>query len=162
MGLLGLFHNAVLRHLLREPGRVLGTYAGFTLCDCRSDTSTPDGFEKHAKKALALVEHFDSRRYHRVQIHMKCIANQQLAGIAHYNPHCQACLVDASLLPEKVGEACRTVLLGGILVHEATHGLLWAKGIPYRGRFRPRIERLCHAEEARFLMRVDPELRRAW
>jgi hypothetical protein len=40
------------------------------------------------------------------------------------------------------------------LVHEATHGELFARGIPYEGELRPRVERLCVREEQRFVLHL--------
>src|SRR5207244_3506210 len=40
------------------------------------------------------------------------------------------------------------------LVHEATHGLLEARGVNYTAELRSRIEHLCVTEENRFLDRL--------
>jgi tetratricopeptide (TPR) repeat protein len=44
----------------------------------------------------------------------------------------------------------------GVLIHEATHGLLFEKGIPYDKETRERVERLCHLESYRFAMHFEP------
>jgi tetratricopeptide (TPR) repeat protein len=49
-----------------------------------------------------------------------------------------------------------------ILIHEATHGVVSEKGIPYDESHRERIERLCHAEEVRFLKHDHPEIAAAY
>ena len=42
------------------------------------------------------------------------------------------------------------------LIHEATHGLLFEKGIPYDEKNWERIERLCHLESYRFALHFEP------
>jgi tetratricopeptide (TPR) repeat protein len=44
----------------------------------------------------------------------------------------------------------------GTLIHEATHGLLFRKGIPYNKETRERVERLCHRESYRFALHFEP------
>jgi len=41
-----------------------------------------------------------------------------------------------------------------VLVHEATHGVICSRGIPYSRELRSRIERLCVTEEQRFLIHL--------
>jgi len=42
------------------------------------------------------------------------------------------------------------------IVHEATHGALYSRYIPYTRETYLRIERMCHDEEARFAARLPP------
>ena len=42
----------------------------------------------------------------------------------------------------------------GNLVHEATHGVIAARGIPYEGILRERIERVCVEDQNRFFDRL--------
>jgi hypothetical protein len=44
------------------------------------------------------------------------------------------------------------------LVHEATHGVIDARGIPYNKRFRERIELVCIHEETKSVSRIAPDL----
>ncbi|MEI9997906.1 MAG: hypothetical protein WDO13_01405 [Verrucomicrobiota bacterium] len=46
-------------------------------------------------------------------------------------------------------------MYASLLVHEATHGLLKEKRIPYDDENWQRVEELCSLEEYRFLRRVD-------
>jgi hypothetical protein len=47
------------------------------------------------------------------------------------------------------------VLCASLLVHEATHGVIRARSIPYSTELRSRIEQLCVREEERFLSKVE-------
>ena len=59
------------------------------------------------------------------------------------------------LLPEQEDLSLR--LYAMTLVHEATHGYLHARFIPYTKRTRSRVERICENEENHFVKQLGDE-----
>jgi len=49
-----------------------------------------------------------------------------------------------------------------VLVYEATHGLLFSRGVRHTRARRSPIERLCVLEAARFICHLDPALSDTW
>lgn len=103
--------------------------------------------------ALERVKSWDPLRYRRIQRRLSWIVNRRLTelGMAEYHHETRSCEIDFDERQyETDPEAC-VALLGSTLVHEATHGTIRTHGIRYTPELRSRIERLCVAEENRFL-----------
>jgi hypothetical protein len=132
--------------------RVIGDIAGIILID--DGKNTPQLRETFAT-ALEIIQRRDLRRYKRVLAHIRRIMNFPIgyAG-AGYIPHLRAYATSFESAPSEATIRKKAILYAASLVHEATHGLLCARKIPYNTRTRERIERLCTKEEHRFLSHV--------
>ena len=153
-------------------------YQGVLLCDLRRPaarasiedwfvtnfrypmTYNPQDSDRHFVPwtffAIKLVEQYDERRFRRIQRYIDFIVNTECDSPANYSSVTRACKVDMRVFPYHERSPWYRILYAGILVHEATHGWIAARGIPYSEQYRLRIERLCHLEERRFLTKIDP------
>ena len=137
----------------------IAEYEGIALADLRRRS---EHFRTTLLSALQLLRSTDPARFARVQREIKWIVNCTLACPgAEYHSGIRTCRVD---FEEPTSDSDPTFSAGWwarTLVHEATHGVIEAWGIPYESSLRSRIERLCVAEEQRFLRRLaatQPEL----
>jgi len=128
-------------------------YKGITLCDLNSNDLDDEDFFRETEQALQLIEDVDPRRFRRVKNHINYIVNTELASIASYNPG-KICKVDFGRYDFETHPDWSRYMYAAILVHEATHGEIGEKGIEYK-RNRLRIEKICRAEENRFLAKID-------
>lgn len=135
-------------------------FEGIILADVRN---TNPHFRDTLLAALQFLQNHDPRRFARVKRHIEWVVNcdLELGMAAEYRYETRTCAIDFkdaepdSDMNVEVGRYART------LVHEATHGAVLKRGIPYRSELRARTEALCVAEEHRFLDRVAsfaPEL----
>ena len=113
-----------------------------------------DSFEHTIAAALQLVREHDPRRYKRITRHINWIVNEfsHSQGL-EYNPRIRVCSVEFCE-PEGVNQELLAAVYACSLVHEATHGVISDREIPYDGEDRRRIERLCVAEQNRFASRL--------
>jgi hypothetical protein len=92
----------------------------------------------------------------RVQQHIHWIVNasyHQGAGGTAYHPYLKRCKIDFSDFGwDKLKAAS---YYAKQIVHEGTHGFLCSRGFRYTRKARLQHERICHAEENRFLKRLD-------
>jgi hypothetical protein len=130
----------------------IARYEGIILADLRGRSPH---FREILLAALRLLHVSDSRRFRRVQVYIRYIVNLTLGHPgAQYDYKTRTCRID---FEEPNGNADHDFYIGFHacnLVHEATHGEIEARGIPYDGEFRCRIERLCVQEENRFVQRL--------
>jgi hypothetical protein len=116
-------------------------------------------------QALELICRHDLRRFGRVQAHLDWIfdnAHWAGAGHASYHAGIKACRIDFGLLPAVGDPLSQAAGYAGLIVHEATHGVLEARQICAPEYDRGRLESLCYSEQNRFLARLKaqrPELR---
>jgi hypothetical protein len=92
----------------------------------------------------------------RVQQHVNWIVDAPYhlaAGRTAYHPYLKRCKIDFSDFGWDALIAAS--YYAKQIVHEATHGLLCSRGFRYRRRTRLQHEQICHAEEIRFLRRLD-------
>jgi hypothetical protein len=122
---------------------------------CELNPPSPT-FKRVVLAAFQLLKDTDPRRYSRVKQHLKWVSNGSLSQPgAVYRHYTQTCVIDyvepgsESEIPFWIADLAST------LVHEATHGVLRARDIPYSPELRVRIERLCVTEENRFARRLS-------
>lgn len=122
------------------------------------DLATPDvsnsTFLRPTTDALKLIREVDPRRYRRVVRHIKRIVNRPLISLGTFERESSACNVDYNKQFTK-STPWNSYRFACLLVHEATHGCLIAKGLPYNDKTWEHIERLCSLEEYRFIRRFD-------
>ncbi len=117
-----------------------------------------DDFLRTITAALELIREYDPRRYRRVAAQTDWIADfVDFRGkyAASYRASIRATLLDFEY-DEGLGDhLTHTAYYAGAIVHEATHGQIHQRGIPYSKENRAQIERICKTEENRFLGRLD-------
>ena len=108
-----------------------------------------------------LLQQHDTRRFCRVTDNLNFILQFPLLTSAQYQECVQACKIDFAHftqsfrindeeLQDELQDEIQPYLhaiLATTLVHEATHGVISARGIPYDDRTRVRIEKRCAREE---------------
>ncbi len=107
--------------------------------------------------ALRLIESVDPRRYRRIRRHLKQILNTESITFAYYNRLRKQCSVDYGRHTNPEHREWYQWWYATVLVHEATHGTVYAHKIMYTRALRARIERLCHTEAKRFARRADAQ-----
>jgi tetratricopeptide (TPR) repeat protein len=133
----------------------LGNIEGIAVCDNSMVQQNRDNFLNLTRQAMALVQSTDSRRYRRVCRRIEFIVNMELISGGNFARKLKICRVDYSRLTS-ADPLWNLRQYAQLLVHEATHGLLFEKGIPYDKKTRERVERLCRLEEYRFARRIEP------
>ena len=146
-----------MRRCLRVIVRV--SYKGVGFYDINHARINDSEFMKRTREALELIEEKDPRRFKRVQKEIHYIINVELTSGGQYMRAAKCCFVDFGRFRFTSQPEWYLYLYAGLIVHEATHGELYSKGFSYTTANRERIERICHAEQARFLSRVKPEWR---
>lgn len=145
-----LIHRFLVRCKLRLlRSSEVGRFEGIVLADLRKSKR----FRDCLLASLEQVKSCDPLRFRRIQRRLTWVVSCTLseAGRAEYHHDTRTCQIDFDERQyETDPEAC-VALLGSVLVHEATHGTIRTHGILYTPEIRSRIERLCVAEEHRFL-----------
>jgi hypothetical protein len=131
--------------------RSVGEVEGIVLVDYPRNTPF---FRETFATALQILQQRDPRRHKRVLRHVRRIMNFPVGySGAGYIQHLKAYATSLQP-PTEAAVRKEAILQASMLVHEATHGLLYARKIPYSPRTRERIEQLCSKEEHRFLSHV--------
>jgi hypothetical protein len=161
--LLWLLKSWILR------SRAKAEYKGIRIVDLNFDDTDDQAFIACTLDALRLIEEHAPRHFRRIQREVRYIVNQDLSTGGQYLRVFRQCIVDfpryqdyseGSLDPRcREGEDYLWYLAyyAATLVHEATHGHLYSRGMPYLRETRVRIERICHTEEERFVARLPDE-----
>jgi hypothetical protein len=138
-------------------------HLGIGLVDSSRSPQTRPAFLARTTEALDLLKRVDPRRLRRVRSQLKCIIHTELPfAYATYDKHLGSCCVDFTRLDFNRNPKIMIWGYAAILVHEATHGAIHAHGIRYSRKMRERIERLCDAEAARFLLLHSKRAATAW
>ena len=138
----------ILRHL--EFSQI----GGIRLASFRDDESE---FGSAMRGSLDLIRRISTTRYDRTVANLEWIVSSSLPakfGGLYANPT-NTCLLDFNLHWYKKNPDYMEAFYAKIIVHEATHGLLYRRGIKRRKRNRMRIERICRNEENRFALKLN-------
>lgn len=124
---------------------------------CISDLRGNDReFDRIISQALALIKKHDKRRYLRVTNELDWIVNSndpEPSNGAFYRRITKGCYIN---FKNDLDDQFRFItLIAAKIIHEATHGYLYNKGINYETDLRMRIERLCCSEENIFLSIIE-------
>jgi len=133
----------------------LGHIDGIAVCDASLVRQNRDNFLNLTRQAMALVQSIDSRRYRRLCRHIQFIVNMELISGGNFARRLKICHVDYTKFTS-ADSLWNLRQYAQLLVHEATHGLLFEKGILYDKETRERVERLCRLEEYRFALHFEP------
>ncbi|MBK1828869.1 hypothetical protein [Haloferula rosea] len=115
-------------------------------------------FLRIIRLSFELIETLDPRRAARVIHHTRWIVEASLAlgpRSGRYCPQLSVIELDFDYDPDFGDDLRHAAYFAGVLVHEATHGLLAHKGFHYTTDQRVQIERICVAEENRFLLKTN-------
>src|SRR4051812_27705814 len=133
-------------------------FDGIRIANINYSADNGQAFTAFTKHALRLIEQKDPRRYRRVRREIRYIANVPLLSGAAYRRSVRCCEIDFDryyVPPEDLAYEWQLARFAAIIVHEATHGHLFTLAIPYTEETWIRVERICHAEETRFLARLS-------
>jgi hypothetical protein len=108
----------------------------------------PSGAFAPVGRALTAIRESDPRRFDRVRRYVGRIIVVDVGG-ASYLPEIRGCFLDAGIL------ARDPLRVAAEIIHESTHGYLFARGFRYTEATRRREELLCVAETLRFLRRTE-------
>ncbi len=108
-------------------------------------------------KALELIRDHDPQRYERVKKHARFIVNSAHpggVGCGAYRRRTQIVELDVEY-NESVGDLLfHAAHFAAVIVHEVTHGVICKKGIISNRDNRVQVERICVAEQNRFLRKL--------
>ena len=116
-------------------------------------------FAGYVRDALALIREVSPVLYRRVQKNLRYIVNNAVASRAQYRRLVAACEIDFSLYNvDKYPDdrAWYAAANASAIVHESTHGAMFARYIPYTRANRVRIERICINRENYFVGLLPP------
>jgi len=119
--------------------------------------SDPAVFVRATVSCLDLIRQSSPLHFRRLQRHVAYIADCAISGFAMYVSHSHAVKIDFAKYWRPEHEDLSLRLYAMTLVHEATHGYLCARFIPYTKRTRSRVERICGTEANRFLRHLGSE-----
>jgi hypothetical protein len=128
---------------------------GVVIYDCTPGQLSKDAFLERTREAMALIKSLDARRYRRVCRYLRYVTNGELRSRGNYGRTLKICRVDYDKLSNSKQTQTNVREYAGTLIHEATHGLLFDKGIPYDKETWERVERLCHLESYRFAQHFE-------
>ena len=131
---------------------IVGEFDGIPLVSLHSD---PDAFVQGICSSLKLIKGQDQRRFHRITQQTQWLVDSPLAGGAYsgsYQHRIKAIRVDFEF-DESVGDRVfHVAYFAKVIVHEATHGVIRDRGIETTPENRIQVERICRAEENRFIV----------
>jgi len=150
--LVGKIADVILLYMFRHETISEFESVRFVCCD-----EDPEPFRSTVAEALELIKAYDPRRFRRVLDTADWIVDYTGplgSGGGKYGFRRKAIWLDLGfdIYRDTVELAAATA---GVIVHEATHGRLFAMGIPYDEETWIRVERMCCAEENQFLRRLD-------
>jgi hypothetical protein len=134
---------------------ILESVDGIKIVDVSQSRKADHRFQADTVAALHLIRSVDPRRFRRIQREIEFIVNCEAVSFASYNRPLRRCEVDYGRLDATDDPEWYLWGYSAVVVHEATHGVLYSRHIAYTPELRSRIERLCHTEEKRFARRFD-------
>jgi len=139
---------------------VRARYGRIAVTDISEGKNRFPSFAESTIDALRLIETVDPRRFRVVERELAFIVNKELLSGGQYYRPLRSCSCDFSRYQfDKQHEQYEWWLAyhAGLIVHEATHGRLMSLYFPYTKKTRLQIERICHAEQRRFVAQLPSE-----
>jgi hypothetical protein len=132
---------------------IVGRCAGIPLV---STHDNHDDFVRIITQSLELIRQIDARRFRRVLDQTKWLVDMALhSGYSgQYHHRLKATLIDYEHISSE-NDLWNAGYFAGLIVHEATHGVLCDRGIVTTKNNRVQIERICRAEQNRFLLELN-------
>jgi len=140
---------------------IVGSFDGIPLV---STNQKVGDYVRVISSSLELIRERDPRRYARVKAQTCWIVDwphPSGAGSGLYQHRIKATQIDFEFRPKAGDELFHAAYYAKVIVHEATHGMIRDRGISTTPENRIQVERICRAEENRFLeslMRFFPQL----
>jgi hypothetical protein len=132
-------------------GRCIGPIG---VVDFNQDDTDNVAFLQATVDAIELIEQISPRRHRLLFREIRYIVNAELNSGGCYDHFCKCIEVDFGkyhLYPESDDYGWYLARYAALLVHEATHGRIYAFRFPYVKQTRVQIERICRTEQRRFL-----------
>jgi hypothetical protein len=131
-----------------------GEHEGIKIGNFRSKN---EGFADAMKSSIDLIKELDSKRYKTVKNEIEWVINSNEPGKVggFYRRRIKGCFINFDNYSED--KKLVSAYFAGLIIHEATHGLLYTKGVGYEKDRRLQIERICNSEENRFYKKVERE-----
>ena len=131
----------------------VGEYQAIGFSDWNQNPKDDALFVIKTTEALKLIEQLDPRRFARIKRYIRYIQNTELySGGRYIHGICQ---IDFGRYNFIAHPDWSLYQYAGTIIHEATHGMLHTRGIRYRKSDWVQIERICRAEQNRFLSRIQ-------
>jgi hypothetical protein len=127
---------------------------GIGIVDMNRDDTDNEAFLEATVAALNLIRQLDARRYANLIRHVHFIVNGELDSGGRYQYHTRSIELDFPkyrVYPDADDYGWYLARYAAVVIHEATHARLCALSFPYTTRTRVQIERICVAEQRRFL-----------
>lgn len=132
-----------------KPHGVALTQTGIRIVSLWDEENEPAAAEEDVWQAIQLLKHKDNRHFQRVVAQVQTIVLGPLVHWAFYLRNGRLCVLNPRPLSRISDRQRRAAAIAAALVHEATHGCIDQRGIPFTEETQARIERICSAEEAR-------------
>jgi hypothetical protein len=149
---IGKFADWALNRLY--AGSVIATIDGVPIVSLRGDQGD---FLRVISISFDLLRIHDPKRLGRIASSARWIVDCSLAMGARsgqFHRRHAAIEMDFEFSDEFGDDLHHAAYYAGLMVHEATHGMLLARGFDYTEETRIQTERICIAEENRFLARL--------
>jgi hypothetical protein len=140
-------------------------YKGVNICHRGLSESLDKEFEDSVRGALRLVEQCDPLRFARITRSIRYVRSDVWlpgATAAVYVRSSKVCVMEWTKIRVPDDPQLTVFYTAITLVHEATHGLLIRRGIPYTPSTKSRSEDVCRIEEAKFIRQLDPAMGKSW
>lgn len=134
---------------------VIATIEGIPIASFRDDSSN---FLRVITRSFDLLRGYDPKRLKRISSCTDWIVDCSLplgAFAGQFCPRLSAIEMDFEFSTSFGDELRHAAYFAAVMVHEGTHGMLLKRGFEYTSESRVQIERICVAEEHRFLARLD-------
>ena len=133
---------------------MVGSFDGIPLVSLNEGVAD---YVRVISRALELIRDQDPRRFARVKKQTSWLVDRPHPcgfGSGAYQHRIKATNVDFECRPAVGDELFHAAYFAGIIVHEATHGVIRDRCISTTPENRIQVERICRTEENRFLVSV--------
>jgi hypothetical protein len=131
---------------------IVGSFHGISLVSLNEGVGD---YVRVITRSLELIRERDPRRFARVQAQTRWLVDRPHpcgAGSGAYQHRIKATNIDFEYRPEFGDELFHAAYFARVIVHEATHGVIRDRGISTTPENRIQVERICRAEENRFIV----------
>lgn len=130
---------------------IVGSFDGIPLVSLNEGIAD---YVRIISRALELIRDQDPRRFARVKSQTRWLVDKPLPsgfGSGAYQHRIKATNLDFEFRSTVGDELFHAAHFAGVIVHEATHGVIRDRNISTSPENRVQVERICRAEENRFL-----------
>lgn len=149
---IGNFADRCLGHLY--GGSVIASIEGIPIVSLRSDHTD---FLRVITLSFDLLRDYDPKRLRRIVLAAEWVVDRSIpmgARAGLFQQRLASIEMDFEFSDEFGDDLRHAAYYAALMVHEATHGMLRGRGFEYTEVTRMQTERICVAEENRFLTRL--------